>query len=206
MIPHEILKKIRQIEIRFAQISMPVFQLTRFAAGVENGQNDNAFSFDQKMNHIRKAAKNHSAPDFAANFWKPFRMVCDTLKVFFYDGAKIPAQAFPLLFIKGDGIVKFFFGDTTKNKAPLHLRYFASSLALTSLKETTSSGFLRCSCKRRSMNSASPGVNSFDSAMSSQRLRHSSICSGSGSARASFKIDSEFMESNLMAITFFASP
>jgi hypothetical protein len=41
--------------------------------------------------------------------------------------------------------------------------------------------------------------------MSPQRLRHNSICSASGSARASLKTISEFTEQNLMDIKFFAS-
>jgi hypothetical protein len=41
--------------------------------------------------------------------------------------------------------------------------------------------------------------------MSSQRLRHSSTCSASGSARASFRTNSELMQLNLTAVKHFAS-
>jgi hypothetical protein len=41
--------------------------------------------------------------------------------------------------------------------------------------------------------------------MLSQRWRHNAICSASGSARASFKTDSEFMGLNLMSAKLFAS-
>jgi hypothetical protein len=41
--------------------------------------------------------------------------------------------------------------------------------------------------------------------MPSQRLRHSSICSASGRARASFKTNSELITLNLTGIKHFAS-
>ena len=196
MIPREILKKIRQIELRtnrFVQSSSPVFQLFRLAARVENGQNHDTFGFNQKMNHKRKTTKNNCAPDFTANFWKPFWIIRDALKVLLNGCAKFLTQTFTFSFVISDGIVKLFFRNATKDEAAFHLQYFASSFALTSANETTSSGFLRWSCKRRSINSASPGVSSFDPTMSSQRLRHSSICSASGNARASLKTISELM-------------
>ena len=208
MIPREILKKIRQIELRtnrIVQSSTPVFQLFRFAACVEHGQNHDTSGFNQKMNHKWKPAQNHRPPDFAANFWKPFWIIGDALKVLINRSAKFPTQTFAFVFVIGDGSVEFLFRNATKDEAAFHLRYFASSFALTSANETTSSGFWRWSCKRRSINSASPGVSSFDSTMSSQRLRHSSTCSASGSARASFRTNSELMQLNLTAVKHFAS-
>jgi hypothetical protein len=65
-----------------------VFQLFRFAACGEDGQNHDAFGFNQKVNHKWKAANDDGAPDFAANFWKPFRIVRDALKVFLNRRAK----------------------------------------------------------------------------------------------------------------------
>jgi hypothetical protein len=208
MIPREILKKIRQIELRtnrIVQISSPVFQLFRFAACVEDGQNHDAFGFNQKMDYKRKTTENNCAPDFTTNFWKPFWMVGDALKVLLDGGAKFLTQAFTLAFIIGNGIVKFLFGNATEDEAAFHLRYFASSFALTSANETTSSGFSRWSWRRRSISSASPGVSSCESTMPSQRLRHSSICSANGRARASLKIVSELMELNLPPLNIFAS-
>jgi hypothetical protein len=208
MIPREILKKIRQIELRtnrIVQISSPVLQLFRLTACMENGQNHDAFGFNQKMDCKRKTPKNHRAMDFTANFWKPFWIVRDALKVLLDDCAKFLTQTFAFVFVIGDGIVEFLFRNATKDEAAFHLRYFASSFALTSANETTSSGFWRWSCKRRSINSASPGVSSFDPTMPSQRLRHSSTCSASGSARASFRTNSELMEFNLPPLNIFAS-
>ena len=208
MIPREILKKIRQIEIRtnrLVKISAAVFRFLWITARVVYGQNHDSFSFNQKVNHKRKATKDYRAPDFTAYFWKPFWIACNSLKLLFNYCAKFLAQTFVYLFVEGNGVVEFLFRNTTKDKAPFHLRYLASNFAFTSSNEITSLGLLRCSCKRRSINSASPGVNSFDSAMSSQRLRHNSICSANESVRASFKIDSEFMELNLMVVKLFAS-
>jgi hypothetical protein len=208
MILREILKKIRQIgrcTNRIVRISSTVFQLLRFAACVENGQNQDAFGFNQKMNHKRKTAENDCTSDFTANFWKPFWIAGDALKMLLDDGAKFLTQTCALIFVIGNGIIKLFFREATKDEAAFHLRYFASSLALTSASEITSSGFLKWSCRRRSINSASPGVSSFDSTMSSQRLRHSSTCSASGSARASLRTNSELMQLNLTTIKHFAS-
>jgi hypothetical protein len=208
MIAREILKKPQQREFQMNQLvkaSSPVFQLFRVAAGVKNGQDHDSFGFNHKMNYKGETAQDYGTPDFAAHFRKAFRIIRDTLKIFFNRCTEFLAQTFALIFIPGDGIIKFLRGNPAKDKTAFHLRYFASSFALSSSREMTSSGLSRCSCMRRSINSASPGVNSFDSTMSPQRLRHSSICSANGSARASFKTDSEFMGLNLMAVRLFAS-
>ena len=126
-----------------AAISLPVFQLFRLAACVEHGQNHDASGFNQKVNHKRKTADDDCAPDFTANFWKPFWIVRNALKVFFNRGAELQAQTFAFIFLMGDGIVKLLFRNATKDEAAFHLRYFASSLALTSANETTSSGLSR---------------------------------------------------------------
>src|ERR1700722_19892282 len=102
MTPREIIKKIRQIEIRtncLVTISPLVFQLSRVTAGMENGQDHNSFGFDHKMNDERKTAKDHRTPDFAAHFRKAFRIIRDTLKTFLNYRSKFPAQAFALVFI-----------------------------------------------------------------------------------------------------------
>jgi hypothetical protein len=83
MIPREILKKIRQIEIRtnrVVRISSPVFQLFRFAARVEDGQNHNALFFDEKVNYERKAADNGSA-NLASDFRKSVRVFRDAFMI-----------------------------------------------------------------------------------------------------------------------------
>jgi len=196
MIPREILKNTRQIEIRMnrlVKISAPRFQLFRAAAGVEDRQNYYAAGFNQKMNYKRKTPENHSSPDFASYLREPLGLVRDALKVLLDGGAKFVSQTFALILIPSDAIVEFLGRNASKDEAAFHLRYFASSLALTSSKETTSSGWARWSCSRRSINSASPGVSSFDSTISSQRLRHNSICSASDNARASLSTISELM-------------
>src|ERR1035437_7159292 len=105
------------------------------------------------------------APDCTANFWKSFWIVGDALKVLLDGGAKFLTQAFALVLIPGNGIVKLLFRNAPKDEAAFHLRYFASSFALTSANETTSSGFSRWSWRRRSMSSASPGVSSCEPTM-----------------------------------------
>jgi hypothetical protein len=208
MIPREILKKIRQIELRtnrLVKISSPIFQLIRFPAGVENREKYDAVWLDQKMHHKRKTTEDHRSAYFASDFWKPFGIIRNALKVFFDGSLKFAAQTFALAFVPGNGIVKFLFRDTSKDEAASHFRHFASSFFLTSTHEITSLGWSRWSWRRWSINAASPGVSSFDSTILSQRLRHNSICSASGSARASLKTISELMTFNLRAIPFFAS-
>ena len=124
MIPREILKKIRQIELRpnrIVQGSTPVFQLFRFAARVEDGQNHDAFLFNEEVNHKWKATDN-GATNFASDFWKPFGIVGDALKVLLDGGAKFLTQAFTLALIPGNGIAKFLFRNATKDETAFHLR------------------------------------------------------------------------------------
>lgn len=158
-----------------------------------NGKNDDAVGLNQKMNHERKATKYNRPPHFPSDFGEGFRTSDDTLKGLPHYGTKFPPQAFSLAFVPCDRTLKLLFSNATKNQAAFHQEYFTSSLALTSSHDTTSPGFSRCSCRRRSMNSASPGVNSLDSTMLSHRLRHNSICSASGRARASLRTNSELI-------------
>jgi hypothetical protein len=67
----ELLETVRRVELRtnrLLQSSSPGFQLLRITAGVEDGQNDDAFRLNQKMNHKGKPAENHRPADFAARF------------------------------------------------------------------------------------------------------------------------------------------
>jgi hypothetical protein len=145
------------------------------------------------VNYIRKTAENDCTPDGSPDFWKEFWIFRDAAKVFFDGGSKFLTQAFAFALISSDGTVILQFRDAAKNEAAFHFRYLASSLALTSSHETTSLGFAKWSCNRRSISSASPGVSSCELAMPSQRSRHSSIRSAHGSARASLKIASELI-------------
>jgi len=211
MIPRDILKKIRQIELRAKRIVqglLPIFQLLRISARMEDRHNYNAVLFNEKVDHKWKTS-DYRAPNFASNFRKPFRVLNDLLKVIFDYGAKFSTEAFALPFVKRNGIVELLFCNAAKNAAAFHLRYFASNFAFTSDKGTTSSGSSKWSFRRWSMRSASPGVNSFDSTMSFQRLRHSSICSASGKARASSKTVFELIAviyrvASLMQVGFWA--
>src|ERR1022692_379879 len=147
MIPREIIKKIRQIEIRtnrIVKILTSCFQLPRVTARVEDGQNHDVVGFNQEVNRKRKAADD-SSPDFASDLGKPFQIFQDTLKIFFDGNAKFPAQAFSLALIPGNGTVKLLFGDAPEDEAAFHSRYFASSMALTSSHETMSLGLSRWS-------------------------------------------------------------
>src|SRR5579863_4807173 len=206
MIPREILKKIRQIEIRtnhIVPVSPAGLELLQVAAGMEDRQNHDAFRLNEKVNHKREAADD-SAANFSPHPGEPFGLVGDLLKVILDSGAKLSPQAFTLAFIPGNRIVEFVSSDATKNEAAAHLRYFASSLVLTSPKEITSLGRSRCSWRRRSMSSASPGVSSCEWMISFQRLRHNSTCSANGRARASLRTVSELMESRITGYGHFA--
>src|ERR1041385_1473424 len=140
MIPREILKKIRQIEIRtnrIVTISLSVFQLFRVAARVEERQNPNAGGFNQEVDHKRKTPEDNRTPDSASDFWKPFGVLGNTLKVLLNCGSEFLSQTLALSLIPRNGVVKLPFRNATKDKAAFHLRYFASSFALTSSHETT---------------------------------------------------------------------
>src|SRR6185369_2162419 len=100
--------------------------------------------FDEKLNHKRKATDNGTA-NFAPDFREPFRIIRDSLKIFLNSGTEFKTQTFTLGFIPRNGIIKLPLRNASKNEAAFHLRYFASSLALTSASETTSSGWSRCS-------------------------------------------------------------
>ncbi|GEM_PF-5971749 len=195
MIPREILKKIRRMKIRrgcFAESSASPFQLFGVAAGVENGKNDNTIGFNNEMDDKRKAADN-SSPHVTTDNWKPFRMFLNALKVVFYGAAELLAEIVALIVIPRNGMEEFLLGNTAEDKPAVHLRRFAPSFALTAAQETTSSGLSKWSWRRRSINSASPGVSSRDSTILSHKLRHTSICSASGSARASLSTVFELM-------------
>jgi len=183
----------KKLNANVALISTSLFKLFRFPAGVKNGENNNAIRLDQKMDHKRKTTQNNCPANFAQNLGEPFRMGSNPLKVFFDGETKFTTEPRLAALIPSNRFVKFHLRNPAEDKAPFHFPYFASSLALTSSKETTSSGWSRWSWRRRVINSASPGVSSCDSTISSQRLRQSSICSARGSARASLRTISELM-------------
>ena len=118
------------------------------------------------------------------------------LEIFLNRRTKLESQSFLIRFVSRNGIVKLLFRNSTQDQAAFHLPYFASSFALTSSQETTSSGLSRWSWSRRSIKAASPGVSSWEPVIPSRRSRHSSMRSDKGSARASLKTISELMSSN----------
>jgi hypothetical protein len=200
MMPREIFTRTQQRETaasEFSKDSLPVSKPFGVSTCVKDGQDHNTFFFNYVMNYERKTAQDHSTADFAAHFWESFRVVSNALEIFLDCSTKFLAQAFAAFFIPRNRLIKFLRGNPPEKIAALHLPYLASSFALSSSIEMTSSGLSRCSCKRRSINSASPGVSSFDSTIPSQRLRQSSICSASGSVRASFKTVSESIMSSI---------
>ncbi len=179
----ELLETVRWVELRtncLVQSSSPGFQLLGIAAGVEDGQNDDAFRFNQKMNHKGEPADHHHPADFAAHFREPFGMIRDALKILLNDGAKFLAQSFALALVIANGVIKLLRGNATKDEAAFHLGYLASSFALTSANETTSSGFLRWSWRRRSMSSASHGVSSSSKAPYFSQTCSATCCCSSG--------------------------
>jgi len=177
--------------------SAPAFQLFGITAGVEDGQNHDPVGFYEKMNDEGKTTKDHRTVDFASDFWKSLRIARNPFEMLLNRDTKFPAQAVSAAFVIGNGLKKLLFRDTSEDKLPLHFPVFPRSFALTAFHEITSPGLARCSWRRWSINATSPGVNSLDSTISSHRLRHNSICSARGRARASFKSISELMRVNL---------
>jgi len=196
MIPREILKKIRQIEIRTNELvsGTLVSQSLGEAKEVSRGQDRIG------GRRPRCAEENVRVPDGTSESRIPFSIAPAGANDYrIQNRGRLPlTRDCPRL-------ISFVPSGQGDSFSTPQLRYFASSLALISSQETTSPGFSRWSWRRRSISSASPGVSSFDSTMSFQRLRHSSICSASVSARASLKTISELMELNLTGQTHFAS-
>src|SRR6266487_2098014 len=113
----ELLESVRRVEVRTNRLvpaSTPGFQLFGIAAGVKDGQNDDAFRLNQEMNHKWKPAENYCTADLAAHFGKPFRIVRDALKVLLDDGAEFLSQSFALIFVIGNGVIKLLRGNATK--------------------------------------------------------------------------------------------
>ncbi len=209
MIPREILKKIRQIELRTTGLVKPsttVFQLPWFAARMEHGQNHDSVFFNEKVNHKRKAAENHGASNIASCLGKLLRVDGDALQLFPDDSTKLLAQTRPFTVIPSNRIFKLLFCGSSQDEATFHFLYLASSRALTSSHATTSPGFLKWSARRRSISSASPGVSTADAALnsgdspgprSSNRACAISRRSSGCNSRALAKISVAFMESSL---------
>jgi len=118
-------------------------QLFRVPAGVEDRQNHDTLRLNEEVNHKGKTVKNNCTPHFALDSREGFRILGDAPEVPLDLRAELLSQALALAFIPPDGIVKFPFGDPTKNEAASHRPYLASSLALTSSNETTASGLAR---------------------------------------------------------------
>jgi len=159
MIPREILKKIRQIELRNDLRRMILFPLSPMlwvSTCVKDRQDNNALVFHQKVYHERKTT-NDCAANVAAHLGEPFRIIEDLLEMVLNNNPKFLSQSYSLVFVIGNRIVKFLCRNATKDEAPFHLRYFTSSLERTSSSETTSFGLSWCSWSRWSMSSASPG-------------------------------------------------
>ena len=122
----ELLETVRRVEVRTNRLvpfSTTGFQLLGIAAGVEDGQNDDAFRLNQKMDHKGKPAVNHRPADFAKHFGKPLWIFCNALKVLLNDGSKFLSQSFPLVFVVANGVIKFLLGNATKDAAAFHLGY-----------------------------------------------------------------------------------
>ncbi|HZV37063.1 MAG TPA: hypothetical protein VFB72_20975 [Verrucomicrobiae bacterium] len=206
MIPREILKKIRQIEIRTNRFAVlaSIFQLRRVPARVKNRKDHNTLRLNHKINHKWETIHHDCALNLVADIRKLTGVVGDALEITLNDFSKLLAQTVLLFIVKLNGFLVLPLRNTPKNDRP-HFLYFASNFALTSLRETTSLGLSKCSWRRWSINSASPGRSSLEPAKSFQRLRQILIFSARGSARASLMIESELMSLSLSAKPYFAS-
>lgn len=209
MTPCEILKEMRQKEITASQLSRvlsPVFELFGVATCVKDRRDDNACCLDHVMNYERKTAQEPQHGGLLralSGSVQGYQRCVEDIPQLQHE---IPCPSLRDAFHTTQWTYQIPAQRPGGEKSRVSFAVFASSFAFNPSIEMTSSGLSRCSCKRLSINSASPGVSSFDSTISSQRLRQSSICSASGRARASFKTVSEVMTLNLPASGPFASP
>jgi len=116
MIPREILKKIRQIEIRTNRIAIrkivsgsfqPLAQLHRITRTMKDRNDANKVLLNSKKDTVLLENVDSGPTDFFANCFKSFRICKDALKSRMNLSFKAVAQSSLLRFIPDDRIFKF---------------------------------------------------------------------------------------------------
>ena len=206
MIPREILKKIRQIEIRtnrivtesFAGVLLqPAVQYCRIPRAVENRQDGKSIVFDGKVNVVfgEPAQPNLLRP--ATHLLKKFRVGLCSLQRNLHLQGKLASETRLFTFIPCNRLNQFSASRRFENERKSHFqpkRLLRS--ASTCSQGIPSCGFFSKSARRRSSSAACSGVKSGSypsSTTMSQKSCASLILSACGSAFAALRISLALM-------------
>ncbi len=218
MIPREILKKIRQIELRtnrivteaLAGISFqPSPQFRRIPRAVENRQNGENIIFDRKIDGVFLEPPQANSLCASAHSLKKFRICQRTLKRRFHFQLEFFAEAGTLVFIPSNCLVEFQTRSRFENDRQAHCqpKRWLRSASICS-QGIPSRGFFSNSARRRSSSAVCSGVKSGSnpsSMRSSLSFRARSIRSSSGRVFAALNNSVALMELNLPPLNIFAS-
>jgi hypothetical protein len=218
MIPREILKKIRQIELRTNRLVtetlagallQPSPQFRRIARAVENGNDADEVNFNPKINAVFLEDFNAGLASFPADRSESFRVCKDAFNSRINFGLKSLAQTGLLRIIPNHCVFQFHPRFRVKNYLPLHERTLIRSFisARTVSHGMPLAGLRRSSSPRRSNSASCSGVGSSLKSPNSKSISStSSRRSVSGIWRNSSRISVLLMESNLPPLNIFASP
>ncbi len=213
MIPREIIKKIRQIEIRTNRLVTESLAGYSFHSSVQLRRisrpvpNCNHFNFrmrfvDGKINCVWPA-KNLRSTTFTASFGKSKWFSRNCGHHFIYFECKSNAEPCVLTFIPGNGFPKFKDSFGVMDDPEAHFLYLASVSSRSCSQGIPRPGVFRASSARRSSSAICSRVrwstNSFSIRSTSSRR------SASGIRRSSSRISVALMGLNLPAIEHFAS-
>jgi hypothetical protein len=218
MIPREILKKIRQIELRTNRIVtetlagfsfQPSPQFRRIPRAMKNGKDGKDIILDGKIEGVFLEPAQTNSLGAPTHFLKKLRISQRTLKRRFHFQFEFLAKSGTLAFIPSNRLVEFkpcnrFENDRKTHFQPKRLLRSASTCA----QGTPSRGFFSNSARRRSSSAACSGVKSGSnpsSMRSSLIFRASSIRSSSGRVFAALNNSVALMELNLPPLNIFAS-
>ena len=150
MIPREILKKIRQIELRTNRIlsetltsvlSKSPTESVRISVWMPNGDHPNFHPFDCEVNPVFKPRHARFA-DSVGFFLKQFGILFDALKQREKFGVKFPAQSGLALFVPVQGLQVIQIGGRFKPHAPHFQPKRLEACSRTCSNGIPSSGFL----------------------------------------------------------------
>jgi hypothetical protein len=218
MIPREILKKIRQIELRTNRIVtetlvcallQPSLKFYRIARGVKNREHGKGIVFDREVNGVFLEPAQANFPGAPTNSLEKFRVGQCALERKLHFQFEFPTKSASLAFVPSNRFLKFqtrgrFEDDRKTHFHPKRLLMPASTCS----QGIPSWGFFSKSARRRSSSAACSDVKSGSypsSTMISQKSCASLILSSCGSAFAALRISLALMALKLTTVWHFAS-
>src|ERR1035437_5351604 len=203
MIPREILKKIRQSELRTNRIVtetlagfsfQPSPQFRRIPRAIENRNDTDVIGLDVKVDAVAmKSSEQRCLASFQAGETKAFRSFLNFLNDVIDFSLKFIAQPRLLFVIPKNRLIKLEAGDRREDDVATHAARRAFNRCLASARTCSHGmpalGFCRSSFARRSSSAFCSGVSSsLKSPNSKSMVSTSSRRSGSGIRRSSSRI------------------